>query len=236
MNDCMLTRNEREAINGGRWFSSLSPTLRHDILRRARVRRYADGALMAVRGESASGWIACARGAIRVCGTTLTGKETTLDYVEPGQWLGEIALLDGGPRTHDACAHGETTVLHLAQPDFQAILADHTELYEALLREFALRTRRLYEQVEDLKTLDLRARLAKQLLALAARYGITDGHHIRITLRLAQQELAQLLGASRQRINEQLKRLERQDTIRMDDGALIVCDEALLRRMGEAIA
>jgi len=236
MNDRMLTGDERAAINSAPWFASLSPSLRHDILRSARVRRYGDGDWIAARGDRAAGWMACARGSIRICATTVQGKPTTLDYVEPGQWLGEIALLDGGPRTHDACAHGATTVLHLAQPDFQEILSRHVELYGALLRGFARNTRRLYEQVDDLKTLDLRARLAKQLLELARKYGITDGSGVRITLRLAQQELAQLLGASRQRINEQLKRLERQDTIRMDDGALILCDEGLLQRMGEACA
>ena len=78
MDDPILTMEEREAINSGRWFSSLSPSLRHDILRCAFVRRYQDGDLIAARGEPPDQWIACAKGAVRVSSTTLTGKQITL--------------------------------------------------------------------------------------------------------------------------------------------------------------
>ena len=232
-NDPVLSCREREAVNAGAWFASLSSTLRHDILRSARVIRYADGDTIALRGEPATGWMACCRGALQVCAVAANGKAVTLDYVEPGQWLGAMDLLDGAPHLHEVCAHGDTTLLWVPRAAFLDILARHTELYGALLRQQAECTRRLYEQVEDLKTLGLRQRLARQLLELARKYGLPDGKGIRITLRLAQQELAQLLGASRQRINEQLKHMERQDTIRMDAGALVLCNVGALQRMGD---
>ncbi len=111
MDEPILTIEEREAINSGRWFSTLSPSLRHDILRCATVKRYKDGALMAARGEPPEGWIGCARGAVRVSSTSLSGKQITLTYVEPGIWFGDVAIFDGDRRTHDAYAHGDTTVL-----------------------------------------------------------------------------------------------------------------------------
>lgn len=231
--DPVLTCRERASVNAGAWFASLSPTLRHDILRSARVIRYANGDPIALRGEPATGWMACCLGALQVCAVAANGKAVTLDYVEPGQWLGAMDLLDGTPHQHEVCAHGETALLWVPRVAFLDILARHTELYGALLRQQAECTRRLYEQVEDLKTLGLRQRLARQLLELARKYGLPDGQGIRITLRLAQQELAQLLGASRQRINEQLKHMERQDTIRMDAGALVLCNVGALQRMGD---
>ncbi len=149
---------EREAINSGRWFSSLSPSLRHDILRCAYVKRYKDGMLICARGEPPEEWIACARGAVRVSSTSITGKQITLTYVEPGIWFGDVAILDGDKRTHDAYAHGETTLLCVSKADFKRILAEHVEFSEAILRLNARRVRQLYGLVEDLNTLPLRAR------------------------------------------------------------------------------
>jgi CRP-like cAMP-binding protein len=123
---------EREAINSGRWFSSLSPSLRHDILRCAYVKRYKDGMLICARGEPPEEWIACARGAVRVSSTSITGKQITLTYVEPGIWFGDVAILDGDKRTHDAYAHGETTLLCVSKADFKRILAEHVEFSEAI--------------------------------------------------------------------------------------------------------
>ena len=237
MDDPILTMEERTAINQGRWFSSLSPSLRHDILRCAHVKRYQDGDLICSRGDPAEQWIACARGSVRVCSTTLTGKQITLTYVEPGIWFGDVAMFDGDRRTHDAYAHGATTTVGVSRADFQKILALHPELYEALLKLHARRIRLLFGQVEDLNTLPLRARLAKQLGHLLRSYGTPvpgTEHEMRITLRLAQEELAQLLGASRQRVNQELKTMEREDIIRIEPGGLVVRNGAALRRISEA--
>ncbi|HNJ46423.1 MAG TPA: Crp/Fnr family transcriptional regulator [Ottowia sp.] len=232
----MLTMEEREAINSGRWFSSLSPSLRHDILRCAFVKRYPDGELISARGEPPDLWVACAKGAVRVSSTTLTGKQITLTYVEPGVWFGDVAMFDGDQRTHDVYAHGPTTLLCVARADFHKILAQHSELYEALLKLQARRIRLLFGQVEDLNTLPLRARLAKQLAHLVRSYGVpslSSNDEIRIALQLAQEELAQLLGASRQRVNQELKTMEREGVIRVEPTGLVVCDRDALLRIGE---
>ena len=237
MDDPILTIEEREAINAGRWFSSLSPSLRHDILRCAYVKRYQDGELICARGEPPEEWIACARGAVRVSSTSISGKQITLTYVEPGIWFGDVAIFDGDRRTHDAYAHGDSTLLCVAKADFKKILATHTELYEALLRLQSRRIRLLFGLVEDLNTLPLRARLAKQLLHLVRSYGVpslSDGTEMRISLQLAQEELAQLLGASRQRVNQELKAMEREEAIRIEPGGLVIRKREALMRIIES--
>jgi CRP-like cAMP-binding protein len=237
MDEPILTIEERAAINAGRWFSSLSPSLRHDILRCAYVKRFKDGDLITARGEPPEEWLACAKGAIRVSSTSISGKQITLTYVEPGIWFGDVSIFDGDRRTHDAYAHGESTILCVAKADFKKILALHVELYEALLRLHARRIRQLYGLVEDLNTLPLRARLAKQLLHLVRSYGVpslSDGSEVRIGLHLAQEELAQLLGASRQRVNQELKSMEREDAIRIEPGGLVIRDRQALMRIAEA--
>ena len=237
MDDPILTIDERAAINSGRWFSTLSPALRHDILRCAYVRRHKDGDLICARGDPPEEWVACARGAVRVSSTSISGKQITLTYVEPGVWFGDVSIFDGDRRTHDAYAHGDTTTLCVAKADFKKILATHVELYDAMLRLHARRIRQLYGLVEDLNTLPLRARLAKQLLHLLRSYGtpsLSNGNEMRIGLQLAQEELAQLLGASRQRVNQELKAMEREEVIRIEPGGLVVRDRDALLRITDA--
>ncbi|NNU43154.1 Crp/Fnr family transcriptional regulator [Ramlibacter montanisoli] len=237
MDDPILTIEERAAINNGRWFSSLSPSLRHDILRCAFVKRYKDGELICARGDPAEAWSGVARGAVRVSSTSITGKQVTLTYVEPGIWFGDVAMFDGERRTHDAYAHGETTLMMVSRADVQKILSQHVELYEALLRLHARRIRTLFGLVEDLNTLPLRARLAKQLAHLVRSYGVPslhDGREVRIGLQLAQEELAQLLGASRQRVNQELKQMEREEVIRIEPGGVVVRNRDALMRIVES--
>jgi len=236
MDEPILTIDEREAINSGRWFSSLSPSLRHDILRCAFVKRFKDGELICARGDSAEAWTAVARGAVRVSSTSITGKQVTYTYVEPGIWFGDVAIFDGDHRTHDAFAHGDTTLLSVSRADLKKIMAQHLELYDALLRLQARRIRQLFGLVEDLNTLPLRARLAKQLTHLVRSYGVpslSDSREIRIGLQLAQEELAQLLGASRQRVNQELKAMEREEVIRIEPGGLVIRNRDALMRIIE---
>lgn len=199
-----------------------------------RLRQTVQGWCFDLRAWRGAGGVVCVcQGAVRVSSTSITGKQITLTYVEPGIWFGDTSIFDGDRRTHDAYAHGATTLLCVAKADFKRILATHTEFYEAMLWLAARRIRQLYGLVEDLNTLPLRARLAKQLLHLARSYGIpslANGEEIRIGLQLAQEELAQLLGASRQRVNQELKGMEREGAIRIEPGGLVVRDrDALLR-------
>ncbi len=93
--------------------------------------------------------------------------------------------------------------------------------------------------MEDLIALPLRARLAKQLTHLVRSYGVpslSDGNEMRIGLQLAQEEVAQLLGASRQRVNQELKAMEREGVIRIEPGGLVVRDRQALVRISETVS
>ena len=233
MNSPALTSIEKSNIEAGSWFSTLTPALRLAILARASIRRLTDGALMSSRGAPAEEWCGVAKGAVRVSSVSLSGKQITLTYVEPGVWFGDIALFDGLPRTHDANAHGETSLLVVRKPDFKQLLNLHTELYEALLRLNCRRLRLMFDVVEDLNTRPLASRLAKQVLLLARSYGIAQGEEIRIGLALAQEDLAQLLGASRQRVNQELKGFERDGAVRIEPTRLVVLSKDKLMAIAE---
>ena len=229
----ILRIDELHNIESGAWFSKLSATLREAILARAHVRRLGDGDPLATRGSAAEEWCGVAHGAVRISSVALSGKQVTLTYAEPGTWFGDIALFDGLPRTHDADAHGPTTLLVVRKPDFKYLLAQHVELYEALLRLNCRRLRLMFDQFEDLNTRPLQARLAKQVLLLAKSYGIAQGEEIRIGLALAQEDLAQLLGASRQRVNQELKGFEREGAVRVEPTRLVVLSREKLLQIAD---
>jgi CRP/FNR family transcriptional regulator, cyclic AMP receptor protein len=233
----VLTIDELHNIESGAWFSKLSATLKAAILACATVRRLEDGKPLATRGSAAEEWCGVARGAVRISSVSLSGKQITLTYSEPGTWFGDIALFDGLPRTHDADAHGPTTLLVVRKPDFKQLLAQHTELYEALLRLNCRRLRLMFDQLEDINTRPLQARLARQVLLLAKSYGIkaegTQGEEIRIGLALAQEDLAQLLGASRQRVNQELKGFEREGAVRVEPTRLVVLSREKLMHLAD---
>jgi CRP/FNR family transcriptional regulator, cyclic AMP receptor protein len=229
-----LTIVEQHNIDNGPWFAKLSPALRRDILERSTARKLRDGELAATRGAQAQEWCAVASGAVRVSTVSLTGKQVSLTYIEPGIWFGDIALFDGLPRTHDGHAHGATTLLVVRKPDFKELLALHVELYDALLRLNCRRLRLMFDALEELNTKPLAARLARQLLQLARSYGVAeDDGPIRIGLALAQEDLAQLLGASRQRVNQELKALERVGAVRVEPSRLVVLSREKLMALAE---
>jgi CRP/FNR family transcriptional regulator, cyclic AMP receptor protein len=233
MNASTLNVEERRNIETGAFFSSLSQPLREAILARAVVRRLKDGASLSTRGAAPEEWCGVALGAVRISSVSLSGKQVTLTYAEPGVWFGDISLFDGLPRTHDADAHGPTTLLAVRRPDFKELLAQHVELYDALLRLNCRRLRLMFNQFEDLNTRPLQARLAKQIVLLAKSYGIKQGEEIRIGLQLAQEDLAQLLGASRQRVNQELKGFEREGAVRVEPTRLVVLSRDKLLQIAD---
>lgn len=235
----LLTAKERDAIGRNAWFSSLTPSLRHDILRLGRVTRHAHGDAIVEQGQPIRGWFTCTSGALRFRRTTPAGKQVTLAYVEPGVWVGEAEVLYGRPCIYEAHAHGPTTLLNLSEMALRSLLQQHPTFGEALLTLQAWSMRSLYAMLEDVATMPLRARLAKQLLHLLERFG---SHRTepptgqRLGLSLAQDELAGLLGGSRQRVNVELKWLERQGLISVRSRGIDIHDAEGLQTLVDQAA
>lgn len=230
-----LTSQEREHINSGAWFSTLSPSLRHDIMRCARVTRYRSGDCIAAQAESSAHWMACAKGAVRVGMVAHNGQPLTLDYVAPGHWLGDAGLLDDEPCLNDLHAHGDTTTLQVTRRDFMVLFYAHEEFRRALLHMQRAQAQQLCEKIDDLKTQGLGSRLAKVLLASAEQHGEPLANGLRAGLQLPQRQLAHWVGASRQRVNEHLKRMENKQLIRQEAGGVVVQDRQALQRLAQSM-
>lgn len=224
-----LTSDERAALEADPWFAGLSPALREEVLSRGQLRRVRHGGLVAARGQPAQEWLGIARGALRLGSVSLAGRQIIHAYSRPGTWLGDTALVDGEPNPHDVNAQGEAVIVALRRQDFRDLLASHAELPVALLQLQCRRVRMLVDQVEAFATLPLAARLARQLLVLVRDFGVAAESGTRIALPLAQEDLAQLLGASRQRVNRELKQFEREGALRVESAGVVVLDGARLQ-------
>lgn len=216
------------------WFAQLEAPLREAIVQRARLRLLQDGELLFRRLDAGTDWYAVLEGAVKVGAASLQGRELTLTYLEPGAWFGEISIFDGQPRTHDAQAQGPTQVLQLPGAEFEAVYAAFPSFARALLKLQCERLRLLFGALEEANSLPLEQRLARQLLNLARSHGQpgSDGG-LRIALHLPQDALAQLLGTSRQRINQALKAWERDGLLRQRYGEIALIQPSRLHELAK---
>jgi CRP/FNR family transcriptional regulator, cyclic AMP receptor protein len=132
------------------------------------------------------------------------GRESLLSVLGPGEMFGELSLFDPGPRLTSATAVSDTELIGLDNKDLRAFLADHPEVAMQMLAGLARRLRRTNEGLSDLVFTDVPGRVAKALLDLAARFGQPVEGGVRVAHDLTQEELAQLVGASRETVNKAL--------------------------------
>ena len=216
----------------GHWFSHLPPDLQRSLLEAARLRVLMAGQYLFKRGDPPCGVYAVLEGTVRISAVSAQGKEAVLSLVETPYWFGEICLFDGLPRTHDALAMGPCTLLHVPQAAMLALL-EHQPVYWreiALLMSHKLRLSLI--NIEQMSLMPASARLAHRLLMIAEGYGEIE--QARRELQLPQEDLAAMLGLSRQTINSLLKSLEQQGIIGLSYGAIKVLDLPGLRHAAGA--
>jgi len=229
-----LSASEEQAVRGDAWFSSLAAELQHAILARATVRRLRAGVVLTRGAGSADAWFGVAAGAVRLSTALASGKQVSFQLVEPGGWFGDIPLIDGMGQPCDAETCADSTILVLRKDDLLQLLARHADLGLALARLNCRRARTMMGLFADAVSLPLENRLARQLLQLARRFGQREASGLRIALKLSQQDVADLLGASRQRVNAGLKKLERSGVLRVAAGRWEVRDLEALEALGAA--
>lgn len=230
----LLDDTQQATLGRNPWFAALAPPLQAAIVERARLRRLQGGELLFRRHEPGADWYGVLEGALKVGASSPQGRDLTLTYLEPGAWFGEISIFDGQPRTHDAQAQGATTVLQLPHAEFETIYAEHPGFARALLQLQCQRLRLLFGALEEANALPLEQRLARQLLNLGRSHGQLEADGaLRIALHLPQDALAQLLGTTRQRINQALKAWERDGLLRQRYGEISLIEQPRLRQLAE---
>lgn len=159
------------------------------------------------------------------------GRSHLLAIVGPAEMFGELSIFDPGPRTATATALTDVDAVTVDRDVFRAWIADRPEIAERLLRVLARRLRRTDTDLSDLIFTDVGARVAKQLLRLAQRFAVQEDGAMRLTHNLTQEEIAQLIGSSRESVNKVFAEFTQRGWVRLDGHSMLITDsEALVRR------
>jgi CRP-like cAMP-binding protein len=200
----------------------------------AKVQTFPPRAVVVSQGEAATALFAIVQGRLKVASCGPDGRDTVLGIMAEGEVFGEVALLDGGLRSATCTAIETCELLAIERSEFMTLVESSPSIAVKLLDVLAQRLRRLSQRSEDAAFLDVPGRLARSLCDLAARFGErlrAPSNEIRITLKLSQQELGDLVGATRESVNKHLSDWTRQGLMRVQDGRMIISDIASVRRL-----
>src|SRR5712675_1385491 len=200
-------------------FSDLPSTVIEHLGSYMKTRKMARGSTIFAKGDPGSGLMGVLSGMVKVSVASAEGKDIVLNIFHEGEIFGEIALLDGRPRTADATAMTDCELIVIERRDFIPFLRSEPDLIMQIVEILCSRLRWTTEQVQDVTFLDLPTRLAKALLRLVRESEPPAGGG---KLTITQRELSQVIGRSRESTNKQLRIWAKQGWVRLQRGAVTV--------------
>jgi CRP-like cAMP-binding protein len=193
--------------------------------------RIGRGRVLFAEGDAGDRLYVIVEGKIKLGRTSGDGRDNLVAVLGPGEMFGELSLFDPGPRTATASALTDARLLELGHDDLRPWLTGRPEVASQLLRALAQRLRRTNESLADLVFSDVPGRVAKALLDLSRRFGVPADDGLHVTHDLTQEELAQLVGASRETVNKALADFASRGWLRLEARAVVIRDaERLARR------
>jgi CRP-like cAMP-binding protein len=213
--------DRRDVLAAHAFFRGLPVKAIDELVARSRVEHVRKGKTLFRRGELGTAMMAVLQGSVKICTVSRNGKEAVLNVIGPGQVFGEIAVIDGGPRTADAVAMIDSDLLVLDRRDFVPVVRANPDLAQRLLEVVCGRLRKTSEQLEDAFFLDVPGRLAKALLT-ACGTGAAAAP-------LTQRELGEMIGTARESVNKLLKQWQREGIIELRRAAIAIRRPDLLK-------
>lgn len=214
-------------------FEEFSKELISEVVAIAQWRRWPSGTVIFQRGDDGNYMILVTDGRIKLSLITAQGKELSLRHLEAGTLLGEMAVLDGAPRSADATASIATEGYVIGKHEFMALITRNPDAAEAVMRYLCKRLRETTDQLETIALYDLDSRVARFFIAtLKQIHGEDLPDRANLHIALSQTEIAGILGASRPKINRSILSLEEAGAIRRQ-GSVIECNVARLTRLAE---
>lgn len=221
-------------------FGKLAPDLLSRLCNYATTRKVKRGAVVISRGDPGTCLFMVAAGTIKIGVQSVSGKDAVFNLIGAGGIFGEIALLDGQPRTADAIAVTNCELLVIERRDFISLVHSNPDTALQIIEVLCERLRRTSTQVEDLMFLDLERRLAKTLLRLSEtvtlapigpkvgpRLGTKPGQRVTIT----QREIGQIIGMSRESTNKQLRAWQDRKWLKIERGGITVLKPDALEKV-----
>lgn len=211
-------------------FADLDAESLHQLAASAHRRGFHAGEVIFHRGDPGQVLYVIRQGKVKISLTSPEGQEVALAVLGPGECFGELALLDGQPRSADAQAMETVQAYSLQRTDFISAVVHHPHIAIQVMHVLSSRLRQTDDMVQDLLFLDVHGRVAKKLLELTGTHGVRTAEGIRIELRLTQAELAAMVGASRESVNKVMGYLTAKHYISTDRHHITVTRLAELRR------
>jgi CRP/FNR family transcriptional regulator, cyclic AMP receptor protein len=193
----------------------------------------APGQLIFSRGDQTRDIYIVAEGRVRLSMLAGDGRELSLIHATPGELFGEVAALDGGPRSADATAIGQVKVFVLPQAELKSLVAKNSRVAQAVIVFLCARLRETNEKLEAIALHPIEVRIARFLMAILRSRGDLNGPVSTIDLAMSQTELAMLVGASRPKVNLALTQLETAGAI-LRKGTTLICNVSELDRFAAA--
>jgi len=193
-------------------------------------RQVPKGTVLFGEGEPGDQMFVIVDGKVKLGQTSADGRETLLAVLGPGEMFGELSLFDPGLRTSTATALTDAAVVALSHEQLRPWLSGRPEVAAALLQALARRLRRTNEAMADLVFSDVPGRVAKALMELSDKFGHPTAEGVLVTHDLTQEELAQLVGASRETVNKALADFTQRGWIRIEPRQVLILDVTRLEQ------
>ena len=213
-------------------FSELSEEEVNSIHELVRARSYKAKEMVVQQTDPGGDMFVIVSGHLKVVSSDPEGRDTALGIMAPGEIFGEVSLLDGSPRSATIIALEPCELLVIERAAFLRLLETLPSISIKLLGVLAQRLRRLTERAEDIAFLNVSKRLAKAIVKLADEYGQAHGDAVRVSFRLSQQEMGDLVGATRESANKHIRIWEQAGLVTQESGRLVILDLEALRRVG----
>lgn len=227
--------DKRELLARHVLFRTLTPVEIDRILALSAERHFDDGQIIFQKGEEGASMMIVLGGRVLISVLSEEGKELTLNYIEPGGILGEIALIDGRPRSANATAMGPCTLLCILRSEFIPFLKQNSDLAVQLLLVLCEKLRNTSDMMENVGLLPIPARLARLVLKLARAEHEKLDPGLTIALNLSQREMGNLIGATRESVNKTLSQWQAQGLIRLQQPQLTLLKPRELGWISETI-
>lgn len=212
-------------------FQGVDPTAVSALIADMETVTFPRGTTIFDEGEPGDRLYIIVSGKVKLARHAPDGRENLLSVMGPSDMFGELSIFDPGPRTSSAVCVTEVTAATMDSTMLKSWIAEHPEISQQLLRVLARRLRRTNASLADLIFTDVPGRVAKTLLQLANRFGTQEGGALRVNHDLTQEEIAQLVGASRETVNKALATFAHRGWIRLEGKSVLIVDtEHLARR------
>lgn len=210
-------------------FSPLSEEELDSIIPQVVKRRLKKNTVIFHENDPASAFYLVKSGRVKIYKTGPEGREQVLSILGDGQIFGDVPAFDGGPYPASAATMTDSEIYLIRSEDFQALVRRHPEVALKIIRVLGQRLRQSMELVRDLSFKQVPHRLAGLLVKLAGEYGAQSEAGLLIELPLSRQELADIVGTSRETITRELKKMEREGLVLIDRRRLTITDPERLR-------